>query len=185
MLYFFDKFDLITEENLEEMILEMPKERQEKARAYKNIDDKKACAMAYYLLCQGLKEEYNIENPTIEYNEYGKPFLKDYKDIFFNISHTKHAVACVISNVEVGIDIEEVRKYDKIIHDKILNDEEKEKVKEDRDFIKYWTIKEAVCKCEGTGIANFDFKNIDYSKYEFDIKHYSEHDSYLTVCYKK
>ena len=185
MLYVFDKFNLITDENLEEMISAMPIERQEKARKYKMLEDKKACAMGYYLLCQGLKEEYGIEEIELTYNEYGKPYLKGNKNIYFNISHTKHLVACVISDTEVGVDIEEIRKYNPIIKDKILSDEEKNNIKDDKDVIKYWTIKEAVCKCEGTGIANFDFKNIDYDKYDFDMRQYPELNAYLTICYKK
>lgn len=185
MLYVFDKFDLVTEENLENLINEMPAERQSKARKFKNLNDKKACALAYYLLCQGLKEEYGIEKFELEYNEFGKPYLKEKNDILFNISHTKHIVACIISNNEVGIDVEEVRQFDEIIKDKILSDDEKLKVKNDNDFFKFWTIKEAVCKCEGTGIANFDFKNIDYNKYDFDMKRYEDWNAYLTICYKK
>ena len=185
MLYVFDKFDLITEENLEEMILEMPIERQEKARKYKILEDKKACALGYYLLSQGLKEEYGIEKIEITYNEYGKPYLKNNDKIFFNISHTKHIVACVIADTEVGVDVEEVRAYTPLIIDKVLNENEKNNLKDEKDFIKYWTIKEAVCKCEGTGIANFDFKNINYDKYDFDMRHYPEYNAYLTVCYKK
>ena len=185
MLYTFDKFDLISNESLEDMILDMPPERQEKAWKYKNINDKKACAMAYYLLCQGLKEEYNIDKPLFSYNEFGKPYLQNNENIFFNFSHTKNIAVCAISNTEVGIDVEEVREYNPIIADKILSDEEKSKIKNDEDFFKYWTIKEAVCKCEGTGIANFDFKNIDYTKYDFDMRHYPDHNAYLTICYKK
>ncbi|MBQ9267350.1 MAG: 4'-phosphopantetheinyl transferase superfamily protein [Clostridia bacterium] len=185
MLYVFDKFDLITEESLEDMILEMPPERQEKVRKYKRIEDKKACALGYYLLCQGLKEEYGIEHPTLEYHEFGKPYLKEHKEIFFNISHTKHIAACVIANTEVGVDVEEVREYSPLLLDKILNEEEKANLKNDNDFFKYWTIKEAVCKCEGTGIANFDFQNIDYTKYDFDMRQYPQFNAYLTVCYRK
>ena len=185
MLYVFDKFELITEESLQEMILDMPIERQEKAKKYKMIADKKACAMAYYLLCQGLKEEYGIENVEFYYNEYGKPYLKNNDNIFFNISHTKHIVACVIADTEVGVDVEELREYTPAIVDKICNEKEKLNIKEPKDFIKYWTIKEAVCKCDGTGIANFDLKNIDYDKYDFDMRQYPEYNAYLTICYKK
>ena len=92
MLYAFDNLNLITDETLEEMIHDMPIERQRKANSYKNINDKKTCAMAYYLLCNGLKEEYNIENPTFKYNEYGKPYLRDNGNIFFNITFEKNRI---------------------------------------------------------------------------------------------
>lgn len=185
MLYVFDNFNLVSDESLEEMISVMPKERRKKANAYKNINDKKACALAYYLLNNGLMEEYNLENPQFKYNEYGKPYLQKNEKIFFNISHTENIVVCVISDKEVGIDIEKMREYNQGVAKKILNDDELKKVTTDKDYTKYWTIKEAVCKCEGTGIANFDFKNIDYDKYDFDMRFYPEHNAYLTICYKK
>lgn len=186
MLYVFNQFSLITEESLQEMIQEMPKERRKKANQYQQLEDKKACAMAYYLLRQGLKEEYGIEKkPTFLYNEYGKPFLKENPKIFFSISHTKSIVACVISDVEVGVDVEEVREVSPRVVDKMLNEKEKSQVKSEKDFIKYWTMKEAIAKCEGTGLAHFDFKNIDYDQYQFDMRYYAENNAYLTVCYKK
>ncbi|MDR2707836.1 MAG: hypothetical protein LBB87_03710 [Nitrososphaerota archaeon] len=50
-----------------------------------------------------------MSNRQLEFavNACGKPFLANNSHIHYNISHTNHYVACVISDVPVGIDIEE------------------------------------------------------------------------------
>lgn len=57
------------------------------------------------LLKYALKDYANIDKYEIVYNEYGKPYLKDI-DIYFNISNSKNVSVCVISNREIGIDIQ-------------------------------------------------------------------------------
>ena len=49
-------------------------------------------------------------NTTIfKYNEYNKPYFKNCP-IYFNISHCENMIALIISNKEVGIDIEKIRE---------------------------------------------------------------------------
>ncbi|MDO5564514.1 MAG: 4'-phosphopantetheinyl transferase superfamily protein [Eubacteriales bacterium] len=108
-------------------------------------------------------EEVNLkyEDCIIEKNKYGKPYIRNKKNIFYNISHSKEKVAIIISNVEVGIDIEKIRDidYDKIIKKIFLKEEidfimsienKNEKLK---NFFKIWTKREAYSKCIGVGLS--------------------------------
>lgn len=89
-------------------------------------------------------------NTTIfKYNEYKKPYI-DNK--YFNISHSNDYVVLIVSDDEVGIDIETNRNINEKLIDYVLNEEEKKTLKNNNDFIKIWTKKESIVKCLGTGI---------------------------------
>lgn len=96
----------------------------------------------------------------IEENYYGKPYISNFKNVFFNISHTKKAVLCVISNIEeIGVDIENIDNFsfaeiNQICHTNELNflntlSAEAKKI----EFCKIWTRKEAFGKKVGVGIG--------------------------------
>ena len=51
------------------------------------------------------------------YNNYQKPYLKDYPDIHFNGSHSGEYLVCALSDVPVGIDIQ---KIDNMYNDYVL-----------------------------------------------------------------
>lgn len=50
----------------------------------------------------------NNEEIKFIYNEYGKPFVQNFSDFHFNISHSGEWVVCATANSNVGIDIERV-----------------------------------------------------------------------------
>ena len=118
-----------------------------------------------------LEHDYNnLENEEIVFNEYQKPYLLSEK-VYFNISHSKSAIAIIISDSECGIDIE-YTDYNKKLKclNRILNSKEQEEYNNSDDkvlyFYKQWTIKEAYFKYLGTGIKlkyiqlNIENKNI-------------------------
>ena len=89
-------------------------------------------------------------NTTIfKYNEYKKPYIDN---LYFNISHSNDYVVLIVSDDEVGIDIETNRNINEKLIDYVLNEEEKKTLKDNNDFIKIWTKKESIVKCLGTGI---------------------------------
>ena len=81
----------------------------------------------------------------------------------FNMSHCKKAVACVVADAEVGVDIERLGRFSEAMARHVLNDEEYAEVMaaDDPDvvFTDYWTKKEAIVKLTGRGIDD-DLKNI-------------------------
>lgn len=89
------------------------------------------------------------------YNAYGKPLLKDNKHI--SITHSYQFSAIIISNVDVGIDVEKNR--DKIIriYDRFVNTEVD--ILSDEDLVKQltviWGAKEAMYKTYPYGGLSF------------------------------
>ena len=152
--------------------------REQKLNKYKYLDDKKRCLLAELLLKEGLKQ-FNIKEFEYTFNEYGKPYLKDI-NVFFNISHSKDYVVCIISDEEVGIDIEYKKDidYSKLI--KRFKIEEQNSIHNIDDFYSIWTKKEAYIKMKGEGLRielnSFDTNNIKEISLLDDYK--------ISVCFK-
>lgn len=87
--------------------------------------------------------------------EHGKPYLKDRKDMFFNLSHSGDYVLCAVSDREVGADIQ--KRHDRDVTGilrKILNSRE-----QTDDFFLLFSAKEAFVKCMGDGLSR-DFSHL-------------------------
>jgi len=153
MLYIFDEVD-----KLEDLPMDLlSDERREKALKYRSPVGRKLCVCVYLLMRFALKEEYGIEEAVdFGYNENGKPFLKDYPHIHFNLSHCKKAAACVVSDTEVGVDVQDIRPVTGKVAKRVLTEAEYGKLKAAQDpdeyFCGIWTVKESFLKRTGQGI---------------------------------
>ncbi|MCL2603347.1 MAG: 4'-phosphopantetheinyl transferase superfamily protein [Defluviitaleaceae bacterium] len=164
MIYLYEHNQIINNSLIERLIQNMPKERQEKALKYKKTIDRDFCAIGYWLLCKGLKNEYNIiENLQLDYSKYGKPSLSAYPEIHFNISHCDAGVACVVSTVETGIDMQDIRPYNPAVARRVCTAEEMEQLEKSKNpeilFCKLWTIKESSIKMCGASLACMENKD--------------------------
>lgn len=163
-IYLVKNIDTFDKSFVEKCITFFPRWRKEKMLRYKHLKGQIQCGLGYILLIHALREEGVFkEMPEFSYNEHDKPFLKNYPGWYFNISHSKTAVCCVLSRKEMGIDIEEVGEYKESLAAYICNDKELESLHDSEnkadDFYKLWTRKEAVFKMIGSGITN-DIKDI-------------------------
>ena len=179
----------ITEEEVNAQLALLPAWRREKALQYKHFQGRKECVVSFLLLKEAVLNENEDENENyffefrqndrmtcflrnededeneleFEYGEHGKPVLKGRPDIHFNISHCKKAVACVVADKPVGIDIECLGRYKESLAKAVLSDEEMMVVRQadepDKAFTILWTKKEALLKCLGTGVSS-DMKNV-------------------------
>lgn len=135
----------------------LPAWRREQALRYKHLQGQKECAFSYLLLCRALKELGRDEHPTFIYQENGKPLLAEHTDVHFNLSHCKRAVACVVSDRPVGIDVESLGRYSERLARYTMNDEEYAEIcgadVPDIAFTRLWTMKEAAMKLTGDGIT--------------------------------
>ena len=127
------------------------------------------------LLDKVLKEN-NIQDEII-YNDYGKPYLKN-NEIYFNISSSYEYTALVISDKEVGVDIEKIN-YKKRIINRICTEEEAKTIKTKDDFTIIWVKKESYVKYLGVGIS-YGLKNVNTLKLNnFIIKKIDDY--YLSI----
>lgn len=134
-------------------------ERREYALRYKHERSQRQCLAVYLLLQRALKQEYGITGELkLTYGPHGKPMLVDYPHIHFNLSHCRDAVACVVSDRPVGIDVECIDRYRTLLLNYTMNEQERELVNASPDpaaaFIRLWTMKEAMLKLTGQGITD-------------------------------
>lgn len=142
----------------------------------KNEKTKSERIAAYSALLISLKELFSVENPEIERNENGKPYLKDGK-VHFSISHFDGLSAVALSDsAEIGIDLqcptdsEKEERIDKrflnniefkkddidikyfLLTDGTLKEFSPQKSTEN-DFLFRWTFLEANIKCRGLNFS--------------------------------
>lgn len=167
-VYIIENPQQINDDELEAMINRLPSWRKTKALSLKIRTDSINCAVTYLLLCKLLKENYGISSPPeFSFGAHGKPYLKNHRSIFFSISHCKNAVACVISNEQVGVDILDSRAVNEAISKKICTETELFELSKAPDKQKYlrmlWCIKESYSKMTGKGYCD-GFTLIEHSQ---------------------
>ncbi len=118
----------------------------------------------------------------IEYNQYGKPLIKN-NDFYFNISHTRGFIICAVSDFPIGVDCELIRPFNKAITNKVMSEAERTELLSNSNieelFFKYWTLKESYIKMIGTGLSytlykiNFSFEHDQIISNANNINFYS------------
>ena len=156
--------DNINDFDLDEAMTLLSEQRREQVARYKLEGPRRQAVAAYLLLRKALREMYGIHDaPVFEYDANGKPSILGHPEIFFNLSHCRKAVACVVADSPVGIDVEETCRFSDSIARYTLDDEEYESVvKADNPsqaFIRLWTMKEALLKYTGEGLRR-DIKTV-------------------------
>lgn len=123
---------------------------------------------AHRLLDISLKKTAGIESYSLKYGSHGKPYLENYPEVFFNLSHCDGLVVCGVSDKEIGVDCELIRRCRGNAARKIFSDSEIDLVfnsgDPDEKFFRIWTLKEALGKAFGTGILS------GLKKYEFSFE---------------
>lgn len=149
------------EEILKHLFRYIPEEKVERLLKFKIAEDKKRGVLGEllvrYLICDNL----NIKNNEINFtkNKYGKPFLKDYIGLEYNISHSNQLVVCAIGDYAVGIDIEYIKNVELGAANYIFEKHEYEvfsNLPEQRKldyFYSMWTLKESFIKAKGLGLS--------------------------------
>lgn len=146
----------------------VPKDRQDKIDFFRFEKDKKLSAGAYLLLKKLLLEE-NITNPLFKIEKYGKAYISNFENIYFNLSHSGKMVLCAISDREVGADIEYIdHEIDLNIAKHYFYNKEYESIMNSQnpadEFFKYWVLKESYMKYTGLGM------NLKLDSFEIKIE---------------
>ena len=96
----------------------------------------------------------------LDYSHHGRPSLRGYPDLDFNLSHSGPWVACAVSRRgRIGIDVETARDPSGQVADRFFSVHEKawlgsmlaDQVEE--RFTQLWTLKEALVKADGRGLS--------------------------------
>ena len=158
MLYIFENIDLLEDSFAESIKRLLSYERITKIQRLKSPQSKNASTVVYLLLRLALQDMYSI-NETVEFNflDKGKPVLRDYPDIHFNLSHSYNLSACAIADAPVGVDVQKIKKISDKAARRVLTDEEFIKLTAsdtpEEYFTEIWAIKESFLKRSGQGIA--------------------------------
>lgn len=129
------------------------KERKKKVIRYRMPDDRKRSFGAGVII-QKILENQGLSEKHLKYSENGKPFADK---LFFNVSHAGDYVVGVLSDCEVGCDIEKAVNAPLEIAEHYFNFRELEYIKSRRDknkaFFTLWTLKESYMKMTGRGMS--------------------------------
>lgn len=149
-----------TETDFRACVASLPLWRRRQAEAFRFPVDRLQCTEAYLLLCRMLGERVGREvRPRFAYGENGKPFLPDFPDVHFNLSHCARAVLCAVADAPVGCDVEEIpAQLDASLLDFCFSPEERGAIRRASrpavEFARLWTCKEALLKLHGIGLVD-------------------------------
>ena len=155
-----------TSELTDEEISSLSSFRRRKAEQFIQDRDRRLSLAAGVLLDRGLRK-YGLreKDAVFVFGESGKPYLRDYPAVHFNVSHSGEMVNAVFSDREIGCDIEYIRPFDEDTASLVFTDEELKWIKssENRDyaFTRLWTVKESIIKARG-GSAD-EMRNLSLS----------------------
>lgn len=116
------------------------------------------------LLRRALREQYGIDcgdgrKPDLIEGAHGKPYLREYPQIQFNISHCMGLAVLAVGDCSVGIDVEYVRPYRELLLKRVLSAAELRQMEaageagREELFFRFWTLKESYVKAVGCGIT--------------------------------
>jgi 4'-phosphopantetheinyl transferase len=188
MVSIFDDMTQITETEVQRMLPLVDEQRRNEALRYKHLFGQFACLKSWLMLKELLKP-LGINDLKMDYNKHGKPYLRHYPNIHFNLSHCKNGIAVVVDFSPVGIDIESFRKDNIALVHKTMNPAEAEWIHSSTDpvetFTQFWTKKEAVVKLRGTGIIDDLHHVLDGEGYRLETHVNREKRYAWSVAYTK
>ncbi len=142
-------------------------QRMEKVNRYRFEADRKQSLCAYLLLRYALREEYNIKDVPLLANTEGKPSLVGYENIHFNLSHCRCAVACIVSDRPVGVDVQDWERDHSRLAERVCSADEQAYIhgaqSPETAFAQIWTAKESYGKYMGQGIL-YDLPSVSFVK---------------------
>ena len=104
-----------------------------------------------------LKQLLELLDASLGKGPYGKPYLTEYPEIHFNISHSGGWAVCALASMPCGVDIQERQPIrSRRMVERTMNAREQRQILEAEDstgeFIKLWTYKESCIKLSGEGL---------------------------------
>lgn len=179
----------------ERLLLQMSEKRLEKINRLKPENSKKQSMGAELLLNYAVNGDTKNRDTKYPVNwdtdESGKLYLPDC-EFHVNLSHSGDYAVCAVSEGEVGVDIERVKKADIHLAKRFFTAEEydyiKNSVSPDDAFFEMWVKKESFIKAVGKGLAiplsSFCVLSeaVEYEGRTYQFKRYSIKDKSYKLC---
>lgn len=156
-----------------------------------DIDEDIVSRYAYWEINRLAIELYGNRDWSIKKNSKGKPFFANNNGYFFSVSHTEKMVAIAMcKGNSIGIDIESIHKISDKVIKKYYSNAEKESVFQcgkdaQKQEVKIWTLKEAHCKCTGTGLDNYNLRWDTINQNEMELETRQIENYIVSVCKSK
>lgn len=160
------RIDETKEEELERLCDLIDRKRYDKVSATRHKAARKRSICVGLLLRYSFLKAGNCEEEwmqvEIKQGEYGKPFLTNYPDFQYSLSHSGEWAVCATDTKPVGIDIQEMKHWNlnlakRFYHEKeygrLLNQEKFSTKNQTKAFYSMWTAKESAVKRSGRGIG--------------------------------
>lgn len=134
----------------------LPAPLQSDVRRYKHKADQVRTLTGKLLLKEAMVQMGLPQTlDSIKYTGFKRPFIAH--NIDFNITHSGNCVACAIGyDMQLGIDVEEVKAITSEDIIPVLRDEELEEMRRANasaeTILRFWTRKEAIIKASGEGL---------------------------------
>lgn len=162
---------LISEEKINYFLTLLNEKEQQRAKRFKFAKHQHAfiagrgqlrILLSQYLECDPKAVEF-------EYNQYGKPQIKNNSHLQFNLSHSEGVALCAVTlNNAIGVDIEYMGNDHDIIAiaDRYFSTRESNELhglqgaEKIQGFYNAWTRKEAFLKAYGQGLS-YSLKNVE------------------------
>ena len=190
----------------ENLLKRVPDYRQKKAMSFKFPKGKMqslGVGLLLHLAC--VEAGFEGADEHVAYGENGKPYLADFPDVHFNLSHSGERVMCVLSPFDVGCDVEIIKGDRGRLAERFFKPEESAWIKhfetlekQSEAFYRLWTLKECYMKVTGRGLSLMpdmfalhmdELENVtlfhDGDRPEYDFREIDLHDGYrYAYCMK-
>ena len=149
-------------------------------------DRARTLGVSLLLLFALKKKGYVVDKlPDFSYIGNGKPYLTQYPEMKFSLSHTGNIITCAISKNDIGADVEYVREIKEGTVERVFSENEKKMAGYSQEgYVRLWTAKEACVKLIGTGLKDIweglEVFQCERGKY---IKKLNQ-DIRKTICYE-
>ncbi len=135
---------------------------REYGKGYKKYSHNEGINLLRYAIMK--ETEISFSEEDIAFAEKGKPYFLSI-DKKFSISHCDGLCVCAVSDMEIGIDCETIRKKSDNVIKRCYSDKEKLYIDSNENqnvaFTRLWTLKECYCKMTGDGVSS-DLKSVSF-----------------------
>lgn len=163
-VYYTKVFPFLEEDTFFSHLNKIEKERRRKLLAISSEKNRlrslTAGCLLHEVLCRELGLLKENEPPfEVAYEKDGKPYLLDYPNVYFNLSHSGDYVCCAVGDMPLGVDIQKITDVKEGVARRFFTDEDNQRLAacggEERKklFFRMWSIKESYIKLTGRGMA--------------------------------